>query len=77
MTPAQKKLARHALGLDEPMARGRSYRNRYFTGAPHDDWQAMVAAGLAKVSCSYTLTPAGAKAALDKSETLDPEDFPA
>lgn len=76
MSPEQKRLARHALGLDEPKARGRSYRNRYLTHGLHEDWQAMVAAGLAKVSCHYSLTPTGAKAALDDGETLDPEDFP-
>ena len=82
MTPAQKKLARHALGLDSPGARGRSYRNRFFCGVTHHDWQDMVRAGYAKHNggvgheSMFYLTEAGARAALNRGEKLDPEDFP-
>lgn len=87
MTPRQKELARHALGLDG--RRKQSYRNRFWAGPGHDDfedWQAMVAAGLALVSepaaghrpdHAFWLTRPGATAALNKGETLCPEDFPA
>lgn len=50
MTPKQIELARHALGLDGK--RKQSYRNRFFAGPGHDDfedWQEMVSAGFAKV----------------------------
>ena len=86
MTPAQITLARHALGL--PNRESRSYRNRYCAGKGHTNyaaWKAMVAAGLATVrqnegglggQDTFSLTLAGATAALQKGETLCPEDFP-
>ena len=84
MTPAQKRLARGALGL--PNSTGRSYRNRYLTPycpGPYDDWLRMVAAGLAEQhgrdrggSVWFSLTRSGALAALEPGETLNPEDFP-
>lgn len=87
LTPAQRDLARHALGL--PNDRKRSYRNSFVAGAGHSDyadWQAMVDAGLATKRDGSTvpfggddlfrLTPRGAVAALDPGEQLDPEDFP-
>lgn len=52
MTPRQRTLARHALGL--PNARMRSYRNRfvasYATGGDYDQWRRMVDRGLAERS---------------------------
>lgn len=87
MTPEQRHLARHALGL--PTDRKRSFRNRYFSypGTPHDaDWLAMVAAGEAEVELAsdsgekmnfFCLTRKGAEAALERGEKLCPEDFPA
>ena len=85
MTPDQRKLARHALGLDNPDAKGQSYRNRYYASVGHpawDNWHAMVGAGSANAddqstTTLFSLTRAGAIAALDPGETLDPEDFPA
>lgn len=85
MTPAQRELARHALGL--PNDARRSYRNRYFAaaGSPTaDQWMAMVSAGEAEggdpghkvSSLHFCLTRKGAELALDKRESLCPEDFP-
>lgn len=84
MTPRQRKLSRHALGL--PNNRRRSYRNRFFVPADHpecDEWKALVDAGLAKhrgtegrAGEMFTLTLEGAQAALLKHETLCHEDFP-
>lgn len=77
MTPEQKKLARHALGLDNSAAKGRSYRNRYFSHAGNPEWVAMVEAGEATVNGPwFHLTRSGAEAALNPREKLDPEDFP-
>ena len=86
MTPRQKELARHALGLDG--RRKQSYRNRFWAGPGHDDfkeWLQMVEDGLAYVSkpdpghrpdYAFWLTRPGAEAALNKGERLCPEDFP-
>lgn len=84
MTPKQKELARHALGL--PNKARKSYRNRYV--CPEDDlhWSDLVAKGMATMrpaatlpfggdACFY-LTEEGAKAALEGREKLCPEDFP-
>lgn len=85
LTTEQQKLARHALGLDNPAARGRSYRNVYVAGrgsAAEAEWEAMVGLGAAVFanagmwSGTYQLTRAGAEAALKARERLDPEDFP-
>ena len=85
MSPEQIELARHALGL--PNNRRQSYRNNFVCGKGHpdyDNWQALVAAGLAKRRDGSTmsggddvfwLTKEGAKRALKKYETLCPEDF--
>lgn len=82
MTPDQRKLARHALGL--PNNQCRSYRNRYFlSGGPAAiHWAAMESAGEAGSKANgpgdfYWLTGKGAELALDPGETLDREDFPA
>jgi hypothetical protein len=86
MSPDQKELARHALGL--PNVRRRSYRNHFVAGEGHSDftnWLAMVEAGEAKRRKGnaltggddlFRLTKAGAEAALNPRERLDPEDFP-
>ena len=85
MTPEQRELARHALGL--PNARNQSYRNHFVTGEGSSDfehWCAMAAAGLARrrAGCALTggdelfwLTFKGATDALEPGEQLDPEDF--
>ncbi|QEL26129.1 hypothetical protein FQV39_28615 [Bosea sp. F3-2] len=85
MTPAQRELARHALGL--PNATGRSYRNRYFTpanGEVSNQWRAMIEAGEAEggkparrqSSLFFCLTRNGAELALNPGEWLSLEDFP-
>lgn len=85
MNAKQREFARHALGL--PNGRKQSYRNRYITTPKHDEWRVMVDAGEAEFQCdpsqseparaTFWLTRKGAELALDKGETLDPEDFPA
>jgi hypothetical protein len=83
LTPREKELARHALGL--PNSRRRSYRNRYFapsSSESHDIWIGMVSRGLGAFFYSsgsndyFRLTRSGALAALDPGEELDEEDFP-
>ncbi|MHA7870700.1 MAG: hypothetical protein ACX93U_24845 [Salipiger thiooxidans] len=87
MTPEQRDLARHALGLDG--RRKRSYRNHFVTGpgaSDHAAWMAMRDAGLAwrrkgsnLLTSGYDLfglTLQGARAALEPGETLCSEDFP-
>lgn len=86
LSPRQIELARHALGL--PNGRRRSYRNHFCCGPGHTDfeeWQAMRDAGTARRfkptalsdgNFMFLLTEAGARAALRRGETLDPEDFP-
>lgn len=89
MTPNQRTLARHALGL--PNRQRRSYRNQFVASyAPYPDfneWRKMENAGYAQRAKTMTgtgdskrvrfwLTEKGARAALDKGETLCPEDFP-
>lgn len=86
MTPKQRKLARHALGLPNKMRM--SYRNRFIAGLDHDDyaeWTRMVAEGNAEMRHGGTmpyagdslfwLTETGARQALNPREKLDPEDF--
>lgn len=86
MTPQQRELARHALGL--PNKRRRSYRLHFVAGAEHSDfpdWQAMVEAGEAKRTGPhdhfggdylFILTRKGAEGALADNEQLDRYDFP-
>lgn len=81
MTPRQRELARHALGL--PNRNRRSYRNRFLTGGDCLDWQSMVDLGLAEAGKTdehgrtwFWLTRDGAKAALNRGEGLCREDFP-
>lgn len=86
MTNQQKELARHALGL--PNSQRTSYRNHFVTGDGSDDyadWMAMVQAGEARRRNGnaltggddlFLLTTQGAKAALNRYERLDREDFP-
>jgi len=85
LTPKQRELARHALGL--PNKKRKSYRNHFVTGKSSSDyphWQEMVAAGFAAVRGGneltggddlFRLTKKGALAALNQREHLDPEDF--
>ncbi|MDI9847337.1 hypothetical protein QM467_04590 [Rhodoblastus sp. 17X3] len=87
MSPEQRELARHALGLPNP--RRKSYRNHFVTGPGGDDyaiWMAMVGEGYARRRAGneltggddlFTLTQTGAEAALNAHEKLDAEDFPA
>lgn len=81
----QKRLARHALGLDNPDAGGKSYRNRYLSPSNSvscASWREMVRRGYAKegsatsVGVWFSLTREGAEAAINKGERLCPEDFP-
>ncbi|ORE90698.1 hypothetical protein ATO13_22301 [Stappia sp. 22II-S9-Z10] len=90
MTPAQERLARHALGL--PNSTGRSTRNADdvtmrggvswgLAALRYDEWVRMREAGLAEIIPSakrttFSLTRSGALAALEPGETLNPEDFP-
>jgi hypothetical protein len=85
MTPHQRELARHALGL--PNKKRTSYRNRFATDAGPDNeaWRRMVDADLAKMRPgvewmggmdAFWLTTKGAEMALDQAERLSPEDFP-
>ena len=84
MTPKQRKLARHALGL--PNRTKRSYRNRFrasYVPGDYDHWDKMGDAGLAikstaiyEGSVAFWLTEKGAKLALETGESLCPEDFP-
>ena len=86
MSPRERELARHALGLPNKMRI--SYRNRFVAGPGHEDyndWMQMVADGNAAVRIGSTLpyggdslfwlTEAGARQALNPREKLDPEDF--
>ena len=82
MTPEQRKMARHALGLTE--GRKQSYRNRYYVSLGSPDaaaWDDLVSKGLAvrgsdrERSVMFGLTLEGAEAALESGETLDHEDF--
>lgn len=83
MTPVQRAMARHALGLPNPNFR--SYRNRYYvhvTTEPARAWRDMVDMGLAMTGRGkapyvwFHLTRLGAEAALEQGESLCPEDFP-
>ena len=88
LTPHQRALARHALGL--PNKTKQSCRNRYCAGATHsafDDWHHMVADGNAGFrdgarllfdgDSLFWLTQCGADQALDPDESLDRDNFPA
>lgn len=84
LTPRERELARHALGLDG--RRKRSYRNRFVCGQEADNyatWRGMERRGLAEswlpkgqTMVWFRVTRAGALAALEDDETLDEEDFP-
>jgi hypothetical protein len=86
MTPAQKELARHALGLPNPSRR--SYRNRFVASDGErvwKEWQELVGRGAAEARplsahghgrTLFCLTASGARAALNPGERLCPEDFP-
>lgn len=82
LTPHQREMARHALGL--PNRQKRSFRNRYSVakGTPkHRAWMDLVHRGYALILSGvpldeFTLTRAGADTALERGESLCPEDFP-
>ena len=87
MTPRQKELARHALGLGN--GQKKSYRNRFVAGPGHpdyNDWMIMMAASEAYrreaktlpfgADDLFRLTTRGAMAVLEPGETLCREDFP-
>lgn len=86
LTPKQREIARHALGL--PNSRRTSYRNYFRTGVgspTHHMWNEMVELGAAFVHRAvetsggndfFYLTFIGAESALNPGEKLDPEDFP-
>ena len=83
MTPEQKKLARHALGLPNP--KKTSYRNHFCAGPGHIDyaeWLKMVDAGYA-IRCvgpswggddMFHLTLKGAIAAREPKEHISREE---
>ncbi len=84
MTPEQRKMARHALGLVD--GRKMAYRNRYVAGlgtTQEAAWDDLVRQGFAKrgengiAVVGFSLTVTGAKAVLEQGERLDDEDFPA
>ncbi len=79
MTPTQRELARHALGLDG--RRRQAYRN-YFVASPghddFDDWKEMVKSGLAVRGSNdtfYLTSEAGL--AIDPNESIAGVLFPA
>ncbi len=84
LTPKQLELMRHALGL--PNKKRASYRTYYVVGqgADHAAWTELVALGFAKMRQStvfggddlFSVTRAGAEAALQPGEKLSKEDFP-
>ncbi|MFC6391804.1 hypothetical protein [Methylorubrum zatmanii] len=81
MSPEQRRLARHALGL--PNRYRRSYRNRFLAGGRDENWLGLVEDGLAESGepddlgrTWLWLTRAGAEAALEPGERLCREDFP-
>jgi len=83
MTPEQRELARHALGL--PNDRRRSYRNRYHAPPGSESWwawSALVDQGRALFERGnrndfFMLTRTAAESVLGPGETLDLEDFTA
>lgn len=91
MTDRQRELARHALGLSGVVSSRVTvtFRNFYcaaLASPDHAEWLAMVVAGEATgrpnalspaTADLFFLTRAGAQAALQPGESLDPEDFPA
>jgi len=87
MTPKQRELARHALGLSA--REKRAYRNSYVVDPAcedHDEWTAMVEHGAARVTTIrrniyggmdvFWLTHEGATLALGPRETLGDLRFP-
>lgn len=83
LSPDERRVARHALGL--PNAAFRSYRNRFYTQPGTADWfplTSLLARGLATrvygdgPYAFFYLTRAGAELALAPGESLDPQDFP-
>ncbi len=81
LSPEERVRARAALGL--PNRRRQPTRN-HMVCIEHFDWERLVRDGLATVRrptepdglCTYRLTSAGAEAALDPGERIDPRVFP-
>ena len=84
MTPSQRDLARHALGLPNPQRR--TSRNRYLIpkdGPDYVQWLEMIDNGEAllvspptsSLAC-FALTIKGGQLAIREREQLDPADFP-
>lgn len=83
MTPRQRALARHALGL--PNRKNKSYRNRFYIhphGEDFSNWEDMQMRGeaftadiLNNEDHLFCLTLKGAKIVLEGKEELDTEDF--
>ncbi len=82
LTPRQREMARHALGLPNPSKRSKKNRYHSLKGTPkHDAWMDLVHRGYARILSGapldqFTLTRAGADVALERGESLCPEDFP-
>lgn len=78
MTPRQRELVRHALGL--PNDRGVSYRRHFVAGPGHTDyldWVALMLRGDAVgAGATFLVTRQGAVKAVDAGESLSLEDFP-
>lgn len=84
LTPEQRRLARHALGLGDRRKK-RAYRNRYNADEGSDadrDWSAMVDLGAALrvrrkdvPGVLYILTIRGALAAMESHEMIDAEEL--
>lgn len=85
MTPEQRRIARHALGLRG--VRRISFRNFFIANQgclDLPDLEGMVSAGAmiefeapaGLTSRYFKLTRSGAQMALEPDESLDPEDFP-
>lgn len=75
MTEKQRELARHALGF--PNKRNQSYRNHFCTGPgslDFDDWEDLVAKGLATKRTIFYLTLKGALMVCGPKEYLSRED---
>ncbi len=83
LTDEQRSEARFALGLGfAPKVSQRNEARPQIGARSHDIWRAMAAAGLAvevgstAYQTTFRLTRAGADAALEPGESLDPAHFP-
>lgn len=79
MTPRQREIARHMLGLKD--GNRKSYRNRFVADIGHHDYEVLIEMLLAGYLTAHDerywhLTRVAAESVLRPGETLDPEDFP-